>query len=858
MNKNYFFLAVLALFLPVFIFAQNNFKTDSQGNYDFQTIRAGQGETPADFMKLYPDSEVTNINPGIAPEGDFMLRSAFSTDGTKAFVVNGYTGNVTVFDFETMTSSVIEGLNGYPVDIAVTDDYAIIGCLGSIIYVVDLSDYSIVEEFAYSGDGQAVVVETSPDGNFAYVAFDVSHQLAKINLQTMEIDNTFFDFPEHLLTFSFSSTGGRTSFQYSRFVVSPDNNYLIVGDGENSVLFIDTETGGVDYSVGDIPDCYTVGLSGDGENTIAVSFSYETNLLQVFRIDNATHAVTGTVEIPGYALNTYGVAVNADGSKAYIGVSNNAAALVRFETNDFSIYSQNYSPFWIGNSPDHRYVVHGQNRFAIFDFETETFTDTQWGNSQSFGAVSPVDLKVIGYDPLRYEGAYFYDCNDPSNIIYQGKSLSGIPPEGDTPYRIAVSPDGTKAVTVDGISESITIIDMQNNTVDTILDMGENCWEVAITHDSHWAILGGYDLNTIKIVNLQTNEFVQSITTGQRPMMIEISPDDNYAYIGNLKGNSVSFIQLDGENSQLITTIPVGVIGLSYAAFGVKSGVKLDPTGQYLLVAASFDNNLQVINVSQQQIVATLPVGTFPVQIAFNATGDYAIVTNLFSDNYSVIHVDGENSTVVGTYSSGGQMPLRLAYNPVADEFAIINNSSNNIVHVDGQTWQITGTTDYAAYGTPIQIKYNELGEPLVLTMSSGNTDSYILKNFDEDEVILPEAPTFFDYCMQTKTAAVCMPGHDFVTVVNYDPMGLQDKVTSFQLSLFPDPVSGQLTIKQDKLVPGDVYLVSVFDASGKMRLAQKIKSRETRIDVSMLKPGIYVAKVTHGNKSVTRKFIKK
>ncbi|OYT17931.1 MAG: hypothetical protein B7C24_00200 [Bacteroidetes bacterium 4572_77] len=764
--------------------SQINNSVSETGDANPQSVLVEKGQTLADFMDLNSLKEQsTDLNPGIDPEGDYMLRSVFSTDGTKLFVVTGGTDNVTVYDFETSTPiTVISGLVGYPLDIAVTDDYAIVACLGGIIYIVDLSDYSIVEQFAYSGPGQAVVVETSPDGEYAYVAFDVTDQLVKIDLVNVEIENTFLDFPIELITYAYSASGGRSYIKFSRFTVSPDGNHLIIGNNDNSVLFFNSLNGGIDYSIDNIPNCRTVGLSGDGLRTIALGYDWGTSELTAFQIDNSTHAITGQVLIDGYSLSTYEIGVDYTGDKVYCGVNNNSSALVRFQSSDFVAYSQNYTPFWIGVSPDHQYAVHGQNRFSIFDFENETFTDQYWGNSQAFGAVSPVGLKAAGYQPLSYEGVYFYDYTDVEDIVYKGKELAGYPPEGDTPYRIGITPDGTKAITINNISENITIIDLQTYTIDTIMDMGENCWDIVFTSDSQWAILGGYDQNSIKIIDLSNYELVTSVTTAQRPMMLQISPDDQFVYVGNLKSNSVSIVELDGVNSQLLTTIPTGVIGMTFAAFGVKSGVSIDPTGQFLLVAASFDDKVQIIDVAQQQIVADLPVGDFPLKIAFNASGDYAVVTNYFSDDFSVIHVDGASSSVVGTYSSGGEKPMRLAYNPLADEFGIVNYSTKTVVNVDAATGNINSTDSYASFGTPIQISYNDQGNPLVLTMGDSNIPSYIVKNKTEGTA-LPATPSFFSYCEETKVAAACMPGPDYVSVIEYE-LNTDPPIANFEADL--------------------------------------------------------------------------
>ncbi len=761
-------LSALAILSFFFIYAQDkSFDTDVLSNPQPAKIIVEKGQTLLDFMDpSYFSDEQTDINPGIDPEGDFMLRSGFTKDGSKILVCNGGTDNVTVFDWETMQPEAIITVGNYPSDVAVTDEYAIVPCIfGDEIYVIDLNDYSIAGTFATPSGAQPCVVEVSTDENYAYVACDINDQCEVIDLENLVQLNPITDFPIYLISFSWISTGGRNSFKFSRFKVSPDENHIIVGNSDNDVLYINASTGNVDYSVPDIPNCKVVGLSGDGSKTIALSdFN---NLFNAYQIDNATQTITGTVEITGNYLATFDVSVNMDGSKAFIGIGNNSSAIIRFETSDFVVFTQTYTPFWIGTSYDHQYAINGQYRFSIMDFASEAMLDQLQGYSQDFGCVSPVGNIAVGYDPLRYEGVYFFDFTDPSDIQFNGKELTGWPPEGDTPYRIAISLDGTKAVTSNSLSENMSIIDLTNYSVDTVIFLGEKSDAIGITHDSQWAIMGGYDLNTIKLINLTTNEFVTSVLTGQRPLMVGVSPDDAYAYIGNLKGNSVSFVELNGAASSEIVEINTGIIGLSWAAFGVRSSVEVDPTGQYILIAVSFEDKVQVIDIEQQQIVANLAVGSFPLKIAFNETGDYAAVTNYSSDSYSIINVDGANSSVVGTFPCNGDGPLRLAYNAVEDEFGIINYSTKTIFNIDPETGTINSTDSYTQYGNPVQVYYDDEGNPIVLTLSIDDDPGHLIRK--EEAIVLPATPTYFDYCVATNTAVVCMPGPDYVTVVEFD-----------------------------------------------------------------------------------------
>ncbi len=739
---------------------------DQMGFPEVSTITVQKGQTLLDLMgSLVTDDIQTDIDPGEAPEGDFMFRPAFSTDGGKVLVPNGGTDNVTIFDHATMTAEAIVEVGDYPCDVAVTDDYAVVPCIfGDEIYVIDLEDYSIAATFGTPAGAQPCVVEVSPDGTHAFIACDINDQCEVIDLQTLTQLDPIPGFPVSLLTFSWISTGGRSSFSFSRFEVAPDGGHLIVGNSENEVLFIDPLSGNIDFSVADIPNCFTVGLSGDGLKTIALSD--ENGVFNAFRIDNATHAVDATVTLTGQTLSTYDVVADMEGNRAFVGIGNNSSAIVRFESGDYVTFTQTYTPFWMGVTHDHAYAVSGQYRFSILEFESGTMVDQLQGYSQNFGCVSPVAYEVLSFDPLRYEGVYFFGFSDPGDIQFNGKTIGGWPAEGDTPYRIAISPDGTRAVTSNSISQNASIINLETYEVEAILELEEGCDALAITHDSQWAVMGGYDLNTIKLIDLSANEYVASVYTGQRPLMVAIAPDDSHAYIGNLKQNSVSFVELDGAASSEIVEIPTGVIGLSWAAYGVRSSVEVDPTGQYVLVAASFEDQVQVIDIAQQQIVANLPVGTFPLKIAFNADGDYAAVTNYSNDTYSIIHVDGAGSSVVGTFNTGDG-PLRLAYNPVNDEFGIVNYGAKTVVNVDPQTGAVNSTDYYTQYGNPIMIQYDTEGNPIVLTLSTNNEPGHIIRK--DDAIPLPATPTYFDYCPATNTAVVCMPGPDYVTVIEYD-----------------------------------------------------------------------------------------
>ena len=211
--------------------------SDREAQMDRQQILVEKGQTLNDFLPgFYTKTEQTDLDPGVAPEGDYMLRSAFTTDGEKVIVCTGGTNNVTVFDWATMETEAVIEVGEYPCDVAVTDDYAVVPCIfGDEIYVIDLDDYSIAAVFATSAEVQPVVAKVSPDGQYAYVASDIDDGLVVIDLSNLSVVNSFGNFPIGLISYSWVSTGGRSRFKFTQFEVSPDGNHLIVGNSDNEV-----------------------------------------------------------------------------------------------------------------------------------------------------------------------------------------------------------------------------------------------------------------------------------------------------------------------------------------------------------------------------------------------------------------------------------------------------------------------------------------------------------------------------------------------------------------------------------------------------------------------------------------------
>jgi YVTN family beta-propeller protein len=473
------------------------------------------------------------------------------------------------------------------------------------------------------------------------------------------------------------------------------------------------------------------------------------------------------------------LSVNSDGNRAFFG-GDNSGHIIDFSDDTHEIFATN-TAFSSATTSDRQYIYSSNFKASVLDFENKSIVGIHQGNTQGTCCVSPVGYKAFAYNNLFWEGGFFYDFSSQSSLDYVGWAFFGNPPEGDVPSRVAITPDGSKAVVTNPGSWTVSIVDLNANTVSSVLDVEESSRFVVVTNDGNWAIASGYDMNAIKVIDLNTEEIVAFVTTNQRPGNMIVSPDDAYVYVANIKGNSISKVLLDGANSIEVADFPCGTIGGVYSAYGIYTNMAITPDGAYLVVPISFENHVKIIDAETMTSVATIPTGNMPLQVAMNGAGDYATVTNISDDTYSVIHIDGANSSLVATHSNGLGNPIRVKYNPVLDQMTIVDYQHVNfqwkVLHTDPTTGDLITTEIHDGFGATLDVGYHETGTPVILTgaqpLPSGDYgDSHVLMG-DLAYAIAP-GPIAFDVNPATNTAVVACGGGgpDYISIVSLgDPL---------------------------------------------------------------------------------------
>ena len=175
-----------------------------------------------------------------------------------------------------------------------------------------------------------------------------------------------------------------------------------------------------------------------------------------------------------------------------------------------------------------------------------------------------------------------------------------------------------------------------------------------------------------------------------------------FAYITNQNSNNVSVIDI--ATNTVVATVAVGTN---------PEGVAVNPVDARVYVANFNSNNVSVIDTASNTVVDTVVVGTGPLGVAVNPAGTRVYVTNYNSSNVSVI--DTTTNTVVATLAVG-VLPWGVAVNPDGTRVYVANFNSSTVSVID----TATNTVATVAVFGPRSVAVNGAGTRVYVAKSNG------------------------------------------------------------------------------------------------------------------------------------------
>ena len=182
-----------------------------------------------------------------------------------------------------------------------------------------------------------------------------------------------------------------------------------------------------------------------------------------------------------------------------------------------------------------------------------------------------------------------------------------------------------------------------------------------------------------------------------------------FAYITNGGSNDVSVIDI--ATNTVVATVPVGT---------EPAGIAINSAGTRIYVANISSNSVSVIDAASNTVVATVTTEGVPNGIAVNPSGTRAYVAT-GTGNISVI--DTATNTVIANVAVGFN-PFGVAVNPT-DSRAYVTNYLSDSVSVVNTTTNTIATT-VAAVASPMGVAINSAGTRAYVTNDSNANVSVI------------------------------------------------------------------------------------------------------------------------------------
>jgi YVTN family beta-propeller protein len=210
----------------------------------------------------------------------------------------------------------------------------------------------------------------------------------------------------------------------------------------------------------------------------------------------------------------------------------------------------------------------------------------------------PILCNVLAYVANNLDGTV-------SVIDTTTNTVIATVPVGNSPFEVAITPNGTRAYVTNQGSNNVSVIDTATNTVIATVNVGDGPFGVAITPNGTRVYVTNQNSNNVSVIDTATNTVIATVTVGSFPQGIAITPDGTRAYVVNFSSNNVSVI--DTTTNTVIATVNVGAIPFDVA---------ITPDGTRAYVTIVTNDTVAVIDTTTNTVIATVTVGNQPLGIA--------------------------------------------------------------------------------------------------------------------------------------------------------------------------------------------------------------------------------------------------
>jgi YVTN family beta-propeller protein len=227
------------------------------------------------------------------------------------------------------------------------------------------------------------------------------------------------------------------------------------------------------------------------------------------------------------------------------------------------------------------------------------------------------------------------------SVLFVSLAFSSFGAEADPNVYVASTTD-----------DVVSVVNAATHVVVATIPVGDSPWRVALTQDGSRAYVTNAGSDSVSVIDTTTNTVMATVSVAQAPSAVAVTPDGAEVYL-----------QAAGGVLQVIDTAVIGTATDSVIAtmsfgppFESQTSIAILPDGTRAYAVAS--GALQVIDTATLTVQSSLDVGSSPSQLALSPDGTRAYVTNSFRDpdlefglDGQVVVVDTATNSVLDTIS---------------------------------------------------------------------------------------------------------------------------------------------------------------------------------------------------------------
>lgn len=804
----------------------------------------------------------TLLEPGAPVEGDLHSDIAYTRDGSMFAVIYQNSDNMTFYDAETYEMIETVQLIRQPVNLWMGGEHAYVACHeGHAVVVVSLEDFSITNYIPV--DGTPCQVEVSPGEDTAFIACDswmdgwmIAVDMSNNNEVLYSTHDPYF---HH---YGWGGPMGRTLYEFSKFHLSPKGDQFICGDTSTFRPTIFNASNGHPMKTFWIGGWRGAAYSPSGD-TVYI-YSSDDDTVKMLRVNTTDLTIIDSIHsAPGcfYGITDYtDLAVSHDGNEVLITDAIND----RYCRFDFDNHScQVISPFSISADPPMFTSSDGQNavianfyKLQIVNLETGTLIDN-WPSSMRTGnplCGSPVENTLVaGNSPgMGIEKLWAVDFSNITSLTQEASITCGAPPEADMPHVGAISEDGQKVLTVNLLTSDFSIIDLNDNTLDTLVYCKDLTGLIPIPRTNEALIYGENKVFSHIVSQEDFSEIAEIQAGGIRDALV--SSDGTSAYLLEYQVYDwmrITKVHIDGKDSyiekQLMSLGCDCAINFTNDEVEIYTKPALSPDDRLLLIGDDNDTLGPVVNIIDAEtleLLCQVPVLDECVyDFAFTDDSKRVAVVNGYNAMIPIIYLDRENS-YVENYIPIATRSFSAAYNKVDGLFYVLDQN-DYVFKVDPVTGEIVDQFD-TFDDTNWDIEIDLRGNPMILTNYS--------MIYEGEPYAMPGYTTIMDYDEEHDVFISAVQGPDVICVFNPLGTGIQQfkPGNKSNVTLFPNPVTDNLIISSEEMISR----IEVSTLNGEVVLTEDVCNKTVEIGANRLTPGLYIIKATIESGVITRKVV--